>query len=218
MLVALAYLLPRHRIQAARPIQPDVAVVVPVRNRQESVRSLIEGILASDYPSALLRVVIVDTGSQDATVRRTEEVMRKSNRVFLVRIADPIGRGEMVKKGSGAYPQASIVVMLDPSVTLEAQAITNLVREFEDPWVAAVSGRVRSHPLHPLARFGWWRAWEHMMRRLEAAFDSAIGCNSLLYAVRRDVAGRLSESALAENFEIAHIAIGLGKGCRVADT
>ncbi len=218
MVGGLAYLLPRHRVSGSTSPQPDVAVVVPVRNRQESIRSVIEGVLASDYSPDLLHVVVVDAGSSDATVRRIEEIARKTSKVHLVQIADPIGRGELLREGSRAYPQASIVVMVDPSVTLEGQAIRHIVTEFRDPWVAAVSGRVRSHPLQPFARFGWWRVWEHFLRRIEGAFDSAIGCNSLFYAVRRDVTGLLSESAVAENVDITYAAFALSKGCRVAET
>src|SRR3989338_1981247 len=65
-------------------------VVTPTYNEQENVRELIESILRA-HPA--LDAVIVDDDSPDGTARIVEELSRQSNRVHLIKIKGPHGRG-----------------------------------------------------------------------------------------------------------------------------
>lgn len=53
---------------------PRVSVVVPTRNRAESLRQLLEALSAQVYPSDRLEVIVVDNSSSD----NTEEIVREA--------------------------------------------------------------------------------------------------------------------------------------------
>lgn len=61
----------------------DISVVVPVRNEEDSVRALLEGLLSQTLPPA--EIVLTDTGSIDATREIIEEFIRGGAPVKLIR-------------------------------------------------------------------------------------------------------------------------------------
>lgn len=70
----------------------DISVVVPVRNEEDSVRALLEGLLSQTLPPS--EIVLTDTGSIDATTEIIEEFIRRGAPVRLVRAQAGLpGRG-----------------------------------------------------------------------------------------------------------------------------
>jgi glycosyltransferase involved in cell wall biosynthesis len=69
-----------------------VSVVVPVRDEEESIRFLLDGLLGQTLPPD--EIVIVDGGSQDRTPPIIEEYARRTTRVRLIRETNALpGRG-----------------------------------------------------------------------------------------------------------------------------
>jgi succinoglycan biosynthesis protein ExoA len=78
------------RVSAPRSTLPTVDVVVPAYNEARHIVSCIEGILAQDYPADLLRVIIVDAGSEDATAELAAGMATEDERLLVV-----TGRGRL---------------------------------------------------------------------------------------------------------------------------
>jgi hypothetical protein len=206
-IIVFGYLLPRHQTKKDLIDDlPRVTVVIPVRNRQESIRATVDGVMASDYPTSHLSIVVADNGSTDATIRRAQDIGQKSGQVKWLRYAVQSPRGEILKDAARLFPQNNVVIMLDPSVTPEGNTIRRLASGFTDPSVGAVGGRLRSHPMLRRVRLGWWRIAEHRLRSIEAVFESSIGCNSLLYGVRRELVDLLPRNSVSENFDLTFCA------------
>lgn len=73
----------KHSDTPARSKSIEISVVVPVRNEEDSVRVLLEGLLSQTLPPS--EIVLTDTGSIDATREIIEEFIRRGAPVKLVR-------------------------------------------------------------------------------------------------------------------------------------
>lgn len=73
----------KHSDTPARSKSIEISVVVPVRNEEDSVRVLLEGLLSQTLPPS--EIVLTDTGSSDATREIIEEFIRRGAPVKLVR-------------------------------------------------------------------------------------------------------------------------------------
>lgn len=80
----------REPVKAPDAQLPTVDVVVPAYNEERHIAACIGGILAQDYPAALLRVVLVDAGSEDGTVAAVEKIAADEDRLVVVS-----GRGRL---------------------------------------------------------------------------------------------------------------------------
>ena len=66
-----------------RSSRPEISVVVPVRDEEDSVRTLLEGLLNQSLPPS--EIVITDGGSTDATAEIIEEFIERGAPVKLIR-------------------------------------------------------------------------------------------------------------------------------------
>ncbi len=55
---------------------PTVSVIIPAYNEEKTIKKTLNSVLALDYPSEKLRVVVVDDGSEDKTSKVVKDIMR----------------------------------------------------------------------------------------------------------------------------------------------
>jgi glycosyltransferase involved in cell wall biosynthesis len=82
---------------SVKPAGPliEISVVIPVRDEEDSIRALLDGLLSQTLPPA--EIVITDNGSIDATADIVEETIHRGAPVKLIREqAGPPGRGRNV--------------------------------------------------------------------------------------------------------------------------
>jgi len=63
---------------------PLVSIVIPMRNEAATIASLLDSVLAQDYPSDRFEVLVVDGESSDASPRVVEQYARRDARVRLL--------------------------------------------------------------------------------------------------------------------------------------
>src|SRR3989338_6067841 len=56
---------------------PTISVIVPCRNEQQFLRECLDSVIASDYPSDRLEVVVVDGMSEDRSPEIIQEYCRQ---------------------------------------------------------------------------------------------------------------------------------------------
>ena len=71
---------------------PDLAVIVPARNEAPRIERCLRGLIAQDYPTNRLEIVVIDDNSTDGTAAVVERVAQEDARVRLVRGA-PLAPG-----------------------------------------------------------------------------------------------------------------------------
>ena len=175
------------RADVARPASlPRVTAVVATRSEPAAVRERVDDLLRSEYPAALLDVVV----TYDA---RTTEPMAtwsggEASRVRVVRGDEPGGKATALNAGV-REASGDVIVFADSGQRFGPGAVALLVHAVMRPRVGAASGRLElasgaRAPSLPL-RLYW--SLERWLRRREADVHSAIGVTGAIYAMRRSL-------------------------------
>ena len=164
-------------------ITPDVTVVVPAHDEEDVIERRLENLLALDYPADRFSVLVASDGSTDRTDELVEAAAADGRRVRLLRCP----RGGKLAALNRAVPETSseIVAFTDANATWEADALGRLVRNFADPDVGYVCGRLRLLAPDGTNREGLYWRYELWLRESESALGSITGGNGSIYAVRR---------------------------------
>jgi cellulose synthase/poly-beta-1,6-N-acetylglucosamine synthase-like glycosyltransferase len=160
--------------------EPTVSVVIAAYNEERVIERRLENLLALDYPPDKLELVV----ASDASTDRTDELVeRYAPRVRLVRCP----RGGKVAAQNHTLPTTSgeIVAFSDANATWAPDALRRLVRNFADPDVAYVCGRLRLERADGSNREGAYWRYELWLRKSESRLGSVTGGNGSIYAVRR---------------------------------
>jgi cellulose synthase/poly-beta-1,6-N-acetylglucosamine synthase-like glycosyltransferase len=200
---ALLLALSRLRRRPAAPKEldgpPAAQVVLVVRNEAERVIGRIRNLLATDYPTDLLSVLVVSDGSDDDTVQRVRDLA--DDRVQALDL--PESRGKSAGLDAALrVAEAEILVFTDARQRFRTDTIPKLIAHFADPEVGAVSGalEVGDGGGDSVGRGvdAYWRL-EKFIRAREADWDSSIGCTGAVYAARRDCLTPMPENTILDD-------------------
>jgi cellulose synthase/poly-beta-1,6-N-acetylglucosamine synthase-like glycosyltransferase len=158
---------------------PSVTVIVAAYNEESVIEQRIANLRALDYPPEKLELVVTSDASSDATEALAE---RAGVRV----IRNP--RGGKVAAQNNAVRQTSgdIVAFSDANCTWQPDALRKLVRNFADPDVAYVCGRLNIQAADGRNKEGLYWRYELALRADESRLDSVTGGNGSIYALRRE--------------------------------
>lgn len=213
--IVLGYLTPRHRPKLRGEYLPNLLVILPFHNRQEMVKSSHDAVLAVDYPKDRLQILLVDNGSRDGTRRRAIETAAARFNTRALLFGGPAPRGRIIKEAAQNHPDAEVLVMIEPGMILEPGVLRALTQAFRDPGAGVVGGRALFHPRLAAAREWWWHGAETFIHRIEARFETAIGCCPMLYAMRREIAEIIDPRAEADTLAATFAACARGKVVRI---
>ncbi|UQD51451.1 glycosyl transferase family 2 [Bacillus methanolicus] len=184
--------------------QPFVSVVIAAYNEEKVIAKAIRSILDSDYPN--FEVIIVDDGSKDNTAKVVQEICNEHPNVRLIQKENG-GKASALNRGF-EESRGEIVVSLDADTILAKDAISLMVRHFEDPNVAGVSGNVKVGNRRNLLT-----TWQHIeyitgFNLERRAFDE-LNCITVVpgaigawHKQRVKEVGYLSEDTLAEDTDL----------------
>src|SRR5918995_730450 len=161
---------------------PDVSVVVPIYNEEDTVDELYRRVVAALEGAGLpFELIFVDDGSHDRTFDRLERIHREDPRVRVVRFKRNFGQHPAMHAGF-ARARADIVVTMDGDLQNHPEDIPTLVRAVEDGADVASGRRASRHD-------SWGRTLPSrmingMLRRFTGVDISDFGC--AFNAYRRD--------------------------------
>lgn len=206
----------RHRPPAKRvpAVWPPVSVVVAARNEASRIGARIENLFAGRYPPsagaanrletvaaepavptrpAMLEVIVVVDGADDGTAVAAQAAAGAAGaaggRLAVIELPRPAGKAAALNRGLERC-SGEIVVFADARQSFAPTAIAELVANFSDPRVGAVSGALMiGGAADATGATGegiaaYWRL-EKLLRHAESAVDSAVGCTGAIYAIRR---------------------------------
>ncbi len=158
---------------------PTVALIVTAYNEEPVIERRIENLRALDYPAERLELVVTSDASSDATEQIAE---RAGARVIRNT------RGGKVAAQNNAVRQTTgeIVAFSDANSTWAPDALQRLVRNFADPDVAYVCGRLNIQSEDGRNKEGVYWRYELALRADESRIDSVTGGNGSIYALRRE--------------------------------
>ena len=178
---AAAQLLARLRTRTVHrddALTPTVAVIVAAYNEGAVIERRIENLRALDYPRDRLEILVSSDASSDST-----DSLVEAAGVRLVR--NPRGGKVAAQNNAVRSVDAEIVAFSDGNCTWAPDALRKLVRNFADPDVAYVCGRLNLQADDGRNKEGVYWRYELALRAAESRLDSVTGGNGSIYALRR---------------------------------
>ena len=163
-------------------ITPSAAVIVVAHDEEVVLPRRLENLLALDYPRELLEIVVASDASADRTDEIVEEFARHDSRVRLLR--RPREGKVAAQDAAVATVDAEVVAFSDANSLWAPDALRVLVRNFADPDVGYVCGRVGLEESDGTNREGLYWRYELWLRERESLLGSVTAGNGAIYAVR----------------------------------
>jgi glycosyltransferase involved in cell wall biosynthesis len=168
----------------SRPVRKDdtavprVAVIIAAHDEESVIEARIANLHALDYPEGALELVVTSDASTDNT-----EALASAAGARVIRNE----RGGKVSAQNRAVREtdAEIVAFSDANCTWQPDALKKLVRNFADPNVAYVCGRLNIQSDDGRNKEGLYWRYELALRADESRLDSVTGGNGSIYALRR---------------------------------
>jgi len=139
-----------------------------------------------NYPPDKYEVILVSDGSTDGTIEAARQFADARLRVFTLPVSSgkPTALNFAVNEARG-----EIVIFNDLRQTMDPNAVRELVANFSDPAVGAVTGEMvladNEDRFRP--QYGIYYRYEQWIRLKESAVYSMIGSSGAFSAIRRDL-------------------------------
>ncbi|MDM5234899.1 glycosyltransferase [Bacillus cereus] len=194
----------KSRLFANSSYQPFVSVIIAAYNEEKVIVKTIRSILDSNYRE--FEIIVVDDGSKDDTSKVIQETFYKHPKVRLIQKENG-GKSSAMNLGF-QKSRGEIIVTLDADTIIAQDAISLMIRHFEDHNVAAVSGNVKVGNRRNLLT-----TWQHVeyitgFNLERRAFDE-LNCITVVPGAigawrKKNVveSGYLSEDTLAEDTDL----------------
>jgi glycosyltransferase involved in cell wall biosynthesis len=120
---------------------PDLSIVVPLYNEEDSVRPMHAAITGAVEPLGIsFEIVFVDDGSKDATVALVDEIARRDPRVCLVKFRRNYGQTPAMAAGI-AQASGEVIVTMDGDLQNDPKDIGELLRKIDEGYDIVVGWR-----------------------------------------------------------------------------
>ncbi|CAA9354412.1 MAG: hypothetical protein AVDCRST_MAG71-2952 [uncultured Lysobacter sp.] len=167
------------------PSLPSITMVITAYNEEKQIADKIRNVLELDYPEDRLDVIVASDASNDATDRIVQTYGAPN--VRLLRIEGRQGK-TACQNAAAAAASGEVIVFTDATTTVTTNTLKAMARNFHDPAVGCVAGRLtyvaRAKDATGSGGTSYW-GYEIALRMAESALGSLIGVSGCLYAVRR---------------------------------
>nr|MBA4404732.1 hypothetical protein [Nanoarchaeum sp.] len=181
---------------------PNLTVLIPAYNEEETIASTIEAVQANDYPKDKLQIIVIDDGSKD----KTAEIVKKYKDVILFSKKNS-GKADSVNQAIKQV-KSEFFCIIDADSYPEQDALRLLMRKFKDEQVGAVTGTILVKNKRNMIEK--CQAMEYVLiawtRRLLDAVESVFVTPGALSAYRKSAVekvGGFDKNIMTEDIEIA---------------
>lgn len=184
--------------------KPMVSIIVPAYNEEINAVRTVKSLLRQDYPG--LQVIFVDDGSKDATFENVDNAFKGHSNVFVYK--KPNGGKASALNFGIEKANSDYVVCIDADTQLKTDAVSQLMKKFEQAGVGAVAGNVKvGNEVNMITR---WQSIEYITSQNfdRRAFD-LLNCITVvpgaIGAFKKEalmVAGGFTTDTLAEDCDL----------------
>lgn len=166
----------------------SLSVVIAVHNEAALIGRKLENLFSIDWPSDLFQVIVVSDGSTDAT----NEILSSyssSHQQLLPIVTERAGKATALNIAC-KQAEGEILVLADVRQLFEQDAIKEMVSNFADTEVGAVSGSLMLGTFDNSAEVsGEKLKWgiENKIREWEGSNGSVVGALGAFYAIRKNL-------------------------------
>ena len=191
--------------------QPTVSILIPALNEEKVIGRILQRMTELTYPKDKTEIIVIDDASTDDTGKIVEQYSKAYNYIKVIHRSEKEGRcGKASALNAGLkHAKGEIIFCFDVDYYPQRDILEKLTKEFTDPKVGAVQGRVTvlNEPqnivtrLVTLERIGGYRVDQQARDNL--GLITLLG--GTVAGFRRDLLeslGRWDESILAEDTDI----------------
>ncbi len=168
-----------------RYIEPSVSIVIAMHNERDNVASKMQNCLDLDYPADKLQLIVSLDAPTDGTDTLAEHYSSGRIKVLVSHVRK--GKAAAVNRGVAAAT-GEIVLLADARQQFDRNVVRELVANFADDSVGAVSGElivVDGNGKESGDAAGMYWRYEKALRSMESAIHSVPGATGAIYAIRR---------------------------------
>ena len=191
----------------ARPIsrselpsfRPKITLLLPMRNESSNVGRKISEALSFEYPEEKLKIIVVDSGSEDHTASLASELL--ADRGQVISLARP-GKSFAINSFLDIV-DTDFFVMMDADAICPEDTLINLIEWFADSRIGAVCGQ----QLDEFSEQDPYRRRYNILRAGESAIDSTPIFEGSICCFRTEAIGgnRINPYINADDSQLAMI-------------
>jgi glycosyltransferase involved in cell wall biosynthesis len=166
-------------------IVPSVSFIITAYNEERRIVAKLQNSLKLDYPRERFELIVASDCSTDGT----DDIVREyeASGVRLIRAVERKGK-EAAQQLAVSETSGDVLVFSDTATTLPQDAITNIVKSFNDPSVGCVSSVDRFMDADgKVSGEGAYVRYEMLLRTLETTVNTLVGLSGSFFAARRQV-------------------------------
>jgi cellulose synthase/poly-beta-1,6-N-acetylglucosamine synthase-like glycosyltransferase len=189
VLVRLVALVLRRPIGHAATHTPRITVITAAFNEAAHIEATVRNKLSQQYPAELIDVIVVSDESTDGTDEIVQRIAAESGRVRLLRQQPRQGKTAGLNLAM-REARGEIIVFADANSIYRPDAIAKLARNFADPKVGYVTGKmVYVNPDGSLVGDGCsaFMRYENALRAAETRIGSIVGVDGGVDSVRKQL-------------------------------
>jgi len=182
-------------------IEPNVTFLITAYNEEKSIKGKIEDTLRLNYPKEKLEILVASDASSDNTDNIVAEFQDKRVRLFRVegRVGKTEAQNQAVKIAKG-----EIIIFSDATTKYEKSAIRNIVRNYADLRVGAVSGRYKYFDTGQTqigtGTIAFWD-YENFIKARQTRIRTITGCCGCIYSLRKSLYVGLPKDIISDLVE-----------------
>jgi cellulose synthase/poly-beta-1,6-N-acetylglucosamine synthase-like glycosyltransferase len=120
-----------------------VSILIPAHNEERVVGRILQRMTELTYPKDKMQIIIIDDASTDNTGQIAEQYSRIHDYIVIHRDKKEGGKGKTPALNTGLkHANGEIVFCFDADYYPQRDILEKLVKEFDDPKVGVVQGRI----------------------------------------------------------------------------
>ena len=167
--------------------EPQVTILIAAYNEEANIRETIQNKLDLDYPKDKLEIIVVSDESTDQT-DKIVQAFHQSN-VRLIRQVPRAGKTSALNLAV-PHAQGTLLVFSDANSLYAVDALKALERNFHDPQVGYVTGKmIYTNPDGSTIGDGCsaYMKYENWLRKYETRVGSVVGVDGGIDAIRTEL-------------------------------
>ncbi len=170
--------------------RPEIAILLCVHNEENIIHGRIDYLLELADSVPCTQILVYSDGSTDGT----NDILRSyEHRITLVESTERHGKTHGMNL-LVSLTSCRLIVFTDAAVRIGTDALTNVIRHFEDPDVGCVCGQIIAVVGNNEGKTSstsdtsikYW-AFDALIRQLETRITSVIGAHGPLFAIRHEL-------------------------------
>ncbi len=182
--------------------EPPVTLIIAAYNEEHYIKQKIKNSLSLHYPSDKLKIWFVTDGSTDST----PSILKEYDSVTIFHQSERLGKIHAVNRVM-KFVETPFVIFCDANTDLNADAIKNIVRHYQDDEVGGVAGEKRifknAEDNASGAGEGMYWQYESFLKRKDAEVYSVVGAAGELFSLRTKLYEEPSKDMIIEDFYLS---------------